>query len=176
MKRSCAYLNPARRARGFSLVVSLILLALVMVLGLGSMRSVALESRMSAASHDRNLGFQAAETALREAEQRAMSATPGNFPNTGCSGGYCATPAASAAARWSDESFAGWQAAAASVSSGTPTPSAIVENNGLGPKWDSCGQVGKTSVNCLTPRYRVTARSAADGRANVLIQSDVAAD
>lgn len=160
--------------RGFSLIVSLVLLALVMVLGLGSMRSVALESRMSAASHDRNLGFQGAETALREAEARAAAATAGSFPNTDCSNGYCAAPAASAAARWSNEAFSGWRDAAAPVSSGAPTPSAIVERNGEGENWAACGQEIPRQPNCRTPRYRVTGRSTADGRANVIVQSDVA--
>lgn len=162
------------RQRGFSLIVSLILLALVMMLGLGSMRSVALESRMSAASQDRNLGFQGAETALREAEERAAAATAGSFPNTACSNGYCAMPAASAAARWSDDSFTGWRNAAASVSAGTPTPAAIVERYGDGENWTACGQEIPRQPNCRTPRYRVTGRSADDGRANVIVQSDVA--
>ena len=169
-RRPCA----ARRSRGFSLIVSLILLALVMLLGLGSMRSVALESRMSAASHDRNLGFQGAETALREAEARAAAATAGNFPAVDCANGYCAAPAANAAARWSNDAFAGWLDATSAVSSGAPTPSAIVERNGEGENWPACGQEIPRLPNCRTPRYRVTGRSAADGRANVIVQSDVA--
>lgn len=170
----CRTPSAARRRRGFSLIVSLILLALVMVLGLAAMRSVALESRMSAASHDRNLGFQGAETALREAEERAAAATAANFPNADCVNGYCAAPAANAAARWSDDAFNGWLDATAPVSSGAPTPSAIVERNGEGENWTACSQEIPRQPNCRTPRYRVTSRSAADGRANVILQSDIA--
>ncbi len=172
MKR---FAPPTRRAaRGFALIVSLILLAVVMLLGLSGMRSVALESRMSAASHDRNLAFQGAETALRESEGLAVAATAGDFPNTGCSGGYCAEPDPADAARWSDDGFSGWQAATASVSDGTPTPEAIIERSGEGENWPACSQEIPRQPNCRTPRYRVTARSTDDGRAEVLLQSDVA--
>ncbi len=163
-----------RKARGFALIVSLILLALVMLLSLSGMRSVALESRMSAASHDRNLAFQGAETALREAEALAAAATPATFPSTGCSGGYCAEPAPADPARWADDSFNGWRAAAASVSDGTPTPEAIVERSGEGENWPACSQEIPRQPNCRTPRYRATSRSTDDGRAAVLLQSDIA--
>ena len=63
---------------------------------------------------------------------------------------------------------------AASVSAGTPTPSAIVERYGDGENWTACGQEIPRQPNCRTPRYRVTGRSADDGRANVIVQSDVA--
>ena len=84
------------RQRGFSLVVSLVLLVLVTVVALAGMRAVALESRMSASTYDRNLAFQAAETVLREAEARASAAVAANFPGAGCVAGYCAEPAAGA--------------------------------------------------------------------------------
>ncbi|MEO7241280.1 MAG: PilX N-terminal domain-containing pilus assembly protein, partial [Variovorax sp.] len=101
-------LHSSHRQRGVALVVSLILLALVSLAALGSMRSVALEARMSASSYDRNLGFQAAETGLREAEGLTVAATAASFPGSGCSAGYCAEPAPADAARWNDEAFVGW--------------------------------------------------------------------
>lgn len=71
-------------------------------------------------------------------------------------------------------SLTGWRNAAASVSAGTPTPTAIVERNGEGENWAACGQEIPRQPNCRTPRYRVTGRSTDDGRANVIVQSDVA--
>jgi type IV pilus assembly protein PilX len=163
-----------RRQHGFSLIVSLVLLVLVTLVALAGMRSVALESRMSASSYDRNLAFQGAETALREAETRAGAATAGNFPGAGCADGYCAEPAAADAARWANEAFAGWRDTGAAVSDKATTPVAIVERNGEGENWIACGQEIPRQPNCRTPRYRVTGRSVADGRASVILQSDVA--
>lgn len=164
----------AAPARGFSLIVSLILLVLVTLAALAGMRSVALESRMSAATYDRSLAFQGAETALREAEARAMAATAADFPANNCNNGYCAAPVPADPARWADDAFAGWRNTVNPVSALSTTPAAIVERNGEGENWLACSQEIPRQPNCRTPRYRVTGRSAADGRANVTLQSDVA--
>ncbi len=165
-----------RRSRGFSLIVSMILLVVVLMVALAGMRSVALESRMSATSYDRGLAFQGSETALREAEDRAVAATAADFPAAGCANGYCAEPAPAAQARWADAAFAGWRdvAASAPVSTNAETPAAIIEDHGEGDNWLACSQEIPRAPNCRTPRYRVTGRSAGDGRANVILQSDVA--
>lgn len=60
--------RPPRRQRGVALVVALVLLLIVTVLGLASMRSTALQERMSANMYDRSLAFQRSEAALRAAE------------------------------------------------------------------------------------------------------------
>ncbi|MBL8765489.1 MAG: hypothetical protein JNM07_14640, partial [Phycisphaerae bacterium] len=57
--------------RGISIMVSLVLLVVVTLIALGSMRGVVMQARMSGASHDRSLSFQAAEAALREAVARS---------------------------------------------------------------------------------------------------------
>jgi type IV pilus assembly protein PilX len=166
--------HPSRRqAHGFSLIVSLLLLVVVTLVALAGMRSVALESRMSAANYDRSLALQAAETALREAEARAVASTPGDF-TASCTNGFCAQPAPADAARWTNEAFAGWRDAAAEVSANAPTPGAIVEQNGNGENEAGCARLIPPLPNCLSPRFRVTSRSAAVGRASVILQSDVA--
>lgn len=164
----------ARRPRGFSLIASLILLVLVTLVALAGMRSVAMESRMNASSYDRNLALQAAETGLREAETRASTATAADIPGAGCVNGYCAEPAPADLARWADAAFSDWLDVAAAVSVNASTPAAIVESNGEGENWFACAQEVPRQPNCRTPRYRVTSRSVADGRANVILQSDVA--
>jgi type IV pilus assembly protein PilX len=161
-------------ARGFSLIVSLILLLLVTLVALASMRGVALQSRMSATTHDRNLAFQSAETALRDAEAQAAAITPANFPANGCVEGLCAQPAATATARWNDSAFAGWQDTGTAVSDNAVAPQAIVENMGTGANWLGCMQQIPREPNCVTPRYRVTARSQAADRAAVIVQTDQA--
>jgi len=54
--------------RGVSLAISLIFLVILTMLGLTALRVATMEERMSGNSRDRNLAFQAAEAALRDAE------------------------------------------------------------------------------------------------------------
>lgn len=62
---------PARIRRGQGgtvLVVSLIILLLMTLIGITAMNTTGLEEKMAGNSRDRNFAFQAAESALREAE------------------------------------------------------------------------------------------------------------
>jgi type IV pilus assembly protein PilX len=168
-------MNPqaSRRQHGFSLIVSLILLVLITLVALGSMRTVSMQTRMSATTHDRNLAFQAAETALREAEAAVIAAGTTAFPSSGCTGLFCATPDAAAVPRWSDAAFTNWTAATTAVSEHASTPEAYIEYIGRGPTSPGCASFKPTPVNCFAEHYRVTTRSAADDRANVMLQSEV---
>lgn len=62
------------RQSGASLIVVLILLMVMTLLGLAVLRTTLLEERMSANLYDRSLSFQAAETALRDAEAQIQQA------------------------------------------------------------------------------------------------------
>jgi len=161
--------------RGVSIMVSLVLLVVVTLIALGSMRGVVMQARMSGASHDRSLSFQAAEAALREAEGRAALATGANIPAANCADGYCATPALTDTPRWQDDAFASWRVSTASAPSDAPAPEAIVEDMGTAPNWMGCDSQIPPLPNCVTQRFRVTARSTADGRATVVLQSQFAA-
>ena len=66
--------SPRRRQRGVSLFVVLILLLVMTLLGLAILRTTLLDERMSANLYDRSLSFQAAETALRDAEAAIQQA------------------------------------------------------------------------------------------------------
>lgn len=167
----------AAAQRGVSMMVSLVLLVVVTLIALGSMRGVVMQARMSGASHDRSLTFQAAEAALREAEARAAAATAANIPAANCNDGFCATPAPNATARWQDGAFAGWRLAAASAPANAPAPEAIIEDMGMAPndRGGGCEKQIPRIPNCVTQRFRITSRSTADGRATVVIQSQFAA-
>ncbi len=164
-----------QRQRGVSMIVSLVLLVIVTLLALGSMRGVVLQSRMSGTTTDRSLAFEAAEAALRDAERRAALVSSASFPVSGCGAGYCATPAAGDTPRWLDDSFAGWTNSAVVAPSDAATPSVFVEDMGDAPNWAGCEYEIPRQPNCSTRRYRVSARSTADGRATVLVQSQFAA-
>jgi type IV pilus assembly protein PilX len=157
------------------MIVSLVLLVIVTLLALGSMRGVVMQTRMSGTTTDRSLAFEAAEAALRDAERRAALVNSGVFPVSGCSDGYCVTPAPADAPRWLDDSFTAWKVSAAAVPTEAATPSVITEDMGDAPNWAGCENEIPRQPNCSTRRYRVTARSTADGRATVLVQSQFAA-
>lgn len=58
----------ARRARGVALFISLVLLLVLTIVGVSSVQTTSLETRMARNEHDALLAFQAAESALRDAE------------------------------------------------------------------------------------------------------------
>ena len=57
-----------RHQKGSALLVSLIMLLLITLIAVGSMQGTILQDRMTGNMRDRDLAFQAAEAALREAE------------------------------------------------------------------------------------------------------------
>ncbi len=89
--RSGPRLAGARTQRGIALIVVLILLLVMTLLGLASLRGTLLEERMTGNLFDRSLAFQAAETALREGEARALGLATPPTGNT-CTDGLCGPP------------------------------------------------------------------------------------
>ena len=81
--------NPNRQ-KGAVLAVSLIILLIMTIIGLQGMSSTTLEERMSRNYRDSQLSFQAAETALRDAENLVQS-TAFNLANydASCTNGLC---------------------------------------------------------------------------------------
>lgn len=74
---------PARQ-RGAVLVVSLVILLIVTMIAVSSMRGTVLEEKMAGNTRDRNVAFQAAESAVREAEIFIESIVSlGNFTGNG---------------------------------------------------------------------------------------------
>jgi type IV pilus assembly protein PilX len=83
----------AAPARGFSLIVILLMLVALAMLSLGAMNSSILQERMVANARDRQVALQAAEAAIRDAEldiERNIDAATG-FAD-GCANGLCIPP------------------------------------------------------------------------------------
>lgn len=164
--------------RGAALVISLILLSIMTLLALALLRTTLLDERMSGGLYDRSLAFQAAEAALREAEALVAPGTA-VFPASGCNAGLCmpidraANP--TALDRWVDPAFAGWATAAALGDANSVQPQYIVEQMGPAPNWPGCDQEVPMHASCMTPRFRITARSAQAGRSSVILQSNFVA-
>lgn len=84
---------PANKERGAALVVSLILLAVITLLGVVSMQSSNAELKMTGTLRDRAVAFEAAEAALVMVE-KILAANPPLLQDlrTGCSGVTCFNP------------------------------------------------------------------------------------
>jgi type IV pilus assembly protein PilX len=100
--------------RGSVLIVSLIMLLLISLIGLGSMQGTTLQERMASNLQDRNLAFQASEQALRAGEV-FLDASLANTVTTSLNNRV----ALADAANWD-----GIDARAVTVATGDPTLSA----------------------------------------------------
>jgi type IV pilus assembly protein PilX len=87
--------SPSRQ-KGAALAVGLVFLIALALLGIGAMSINAMEERMAGNSRDINLAFQAAESALRDAELDVLkNITPASGFDSACTNGLCLPPAVS---------------------------------------------------------------------------------
>lgn len=181
MSRSIVFSRfTANRARqsGVALMVVLILLVLMTLLALVSLRGTLMQERMTSNQFDRSLAFQSAEAALREGESIAGD-KPVPSAGSGCKDGVCSTPIGTDTPRWLDE--ANWStisqpATDADLGDLAIASRYIVEYMGEfdSPTCTTSGDVSETSCSEKEKIYRVTARSHADGRADVTLQTNYA--
>lgn len=173
--------SPRPRQTGVALIVALIMVVIMSLLGLAGVRMIFQEEKMVAYTYDRNLTFQAAEAALRQAESSIDQVKPEPAVGEACSNftsgifvvRACPPPVPGAATpRWMDTEFNGW-ADAAAVGEGTLaiTPQYFVEYLGNG---FPCSLDPTEAPVCR--RYRITARAGGDGRAQAMVQSLYAAE
>jgi len=96
--------NSRHQQNGAVMVISLILLMVVTLIAVSSMRGTMLEEKMAGNTLDRNLAFQSAESAVREAEIAIEGvASLGNLDGTaGLFGLTDVEPEATYAATWTD--------------------------------------------------------------------------
>jgi type IV pilus assembly protein PilX len=144
----------SRRQRGAALIVALILLVVVSLLALSNLQTVALEEKMTGATYDRQLAFQAAEKMLKEKEGDVDTAT---FPVSGgcsnglckgecgvCNGSYCALTMTNAVPCYRDPSFTYWSSPTFDQEKGLCSRTLIEE-------------IDATVDGAPVTRYRVTA-------------------
>lgn len=165
----------ARGQRGVVLVVVLILLVVMAFVGVAMLRGTLVEEGMSGGMMDRSLSFQAAEAALREGE--ALAATkPAVTANT-CVEGVCGIRDPEATAVWDVAGH--WTVAPeTTVNLGGLTAKSrylveLIADNV--PRTGSCttGEDVSPEAGCsgTENRYRITARSEAQGRSEVMLQT-----
>ena len=170
------YFNRSSHEYGVALIVTLIVLVIVTLLALASLRGTLLQERMSANLYDRELAFQAAETALREAEN-AIQANAAAF-DCDCSDKACVIPPPP-----NEACSTNWHTATTNLGSlvDVAPPQYYIERMGEGPLWGAeaeciggadANQYGSRCWGYVAPLFfRITARSApVDGRAAVTLQ------
>ena len=172
--RTFVYTNQS----GAALAVVLVLLLVMTLLGTAVLRNTLLDERMSGNLYDRNLAFQAAESGLREAEQRiqdiqiATNDVAKQFPSTGCSEGLCARPTGLTTDRWIDPAFDGWRDATVVLQKMDASPEYFIESMGEAPAWPLCDREIPQHPQCMKQRFRITASNQSAGRARVMLQTN----
>ncbi|MEJ2788824.1 MULTISPECIES: PilX N-terminal domain-containing pilus assembly protein [unclassified Pseudoxanthomonas] len=160
------------REAGVSLVVVLILLVAMSILGLAVMRSSGMQERMSANMRDRSLAFQAAETALRVAQEDVLGNPAIEDLQYGrtltelgitCAGdGICdATAVPAPAAVW------------LTAPDGRSTYRIEYLGTGNGAKLPGVCQTTPATYECERPMFRITARGRSPGLSEVFLQANV---
>ena len=82
-------MNMPAKQHGVALFISLVLLLVLTIIGVSSVQTTSLEVRMTRNAHDSTLAFQAAESALRDAEaQLDLMVGTGAFTDAGNNGLY----------------------------------------------------------------------------------------
>ena len=168
-----------RTQRGVSLVIVLILLIVMSVLGVAVLRSSAMQERMSANLRDRNLAFQAAETALRVAQQDVLGnaaisdlqygktlaemRTAGK-PVTCATDGICdqtVVPAETPVAKTAPDGRSTYTIEYLGTGKGS-TLQGVCETT-----------AAISNYQCQRPMFRITARGRSAGLAEVVLQANV---
>lgn len=97
---------PMGKENGAVLITGLIVVAVVTIIVVSIMSGATLEERMASNSRNKQLGLQAAEAVLREAQTPSVFTAapfePFNLAgfDASCTNGYCAMPVAGSTPRW----------------------------------------------------------------------------
>jgi type IV pilus assembly protein PilX len=174
---SNAHFRHGVRETGAVLVVSLLFLLILTLIGLTGSQVTSLEERMSGNMRDRNLAFQAAESALRAGETFLTSPT---IPAFSCSNGLyryndvnCDGTFEDAyiwdSINWSSSGVAVSYSNASNLASTSSAPAYLIEQM---PAVPESGDSLETAVQRDSQYYRVTARgTGGTASAVVILQS-----
>jgi type IV pilus assembly protein PilX len=178
---------PAVHQRGAVLIVGMIMLLLLTLLGVAGMRDTLLQEKMTGNMRDREMAFQAAESALREAEGRIKGAN--KLTMTGNAGLYSraqlsdlyrtiSSAAVSEAKYWAAYDT-GWSGTASAAYSGTALPGVaaqpryVIEQLPGALSAVTGSQNAGTTTGVTVTDYRITARGVGLTTAAVVILQSV---
>lgn len=178
------------RSQGFALIIALVLLVAISLIGVTTIRTALIEQKLATASLDRNIALQAAETALRLGEARALNhakqaplerALRGDgvcdvsTRSSSCNDGICILHDPDCPPRGQDPSFTAW-AIANDAALGTlagAKPTYVIEYLGADFECHTPDPTRPSDPNNKCKRYRITARSSPAGndRATVILET-----
>ena len=157
--------------QGMALLITLVALLIITVLAVAATRTTSLQERMVANNYDQTLAFQAAESALQEAENYLDPDTTATLPSFSNADGLYTEADADGTPRWEDSDTV-WLDASSDLGELVPTtPQYIIEYMGTWPDPPGCDQTTDVPADCLRDVYRITARSNAADRAQVMLQA-----
>ncbi len=153
-------LNQMKPQRGIALVVTLLLLIAITVLTLSSMQRSTLQERMTANLYEHQLFVQQTESALRAAEDVLVSLLPNPAAVAGTQPGFYSLPIAGQPDRWEDPATV-WQAPPAVNQMLDLQAEYIIEYVGEWPTpaAPDCDSATTIESDCLSPTFRITART-----------------
>jgi type IV pilus assembly protein PilX len=140
-----------RSQRGVTLIVALVFLAILALLGVTVAKTTSLEERMSSNTRDRDLAFQAAEAALRQAQNNLATLAAG-APSLD-------TTAANDAAYWNAYDWSTATSVATSLNGLAAQPQYLVQRRGTSDNYRVTSRgVGANSVTVviLQAEYDIT--------------------
>ena len=168
------------RQSGVALITGLIFMVVMTIIVIAALRSATLEERMAANARNRQVGLQAAEAVLRDAETLfaagAVAApfspfTPASF-TVGCTNGLCNRPASGTTPRWQTVD---WSSAAATRTFAI----AASELDGVASQPRYIVEIVNVPINvggggiCDKVLYRITARGVGMDNSTVFVQTMV---
>lgn len=158
------------RQRGAALIISLLLLVAITLLAVSSMKRTTQQERMTANLFDKQLSQQQVEAALLEGEL-LLQAQPNPVVLINNAGIYD-VPNPALPDRWTQDPI--WIAAAGMNNGMASQGQYIIEYMGdwAAPWNPDCVLATTLTPDCLSPTFRITARTASpDGRAAIVLQS-----
>ena len=172
----------AHRQAGVSLVMVLILLVVMSLLGLAVLRSSGMQERMSANMYDRNLAQQAAEMALVAGRTWLDTGSGTNWEIEEPDPADCTTLSICSWDQRMTNATVTWQPGPTLGGPATDPGNLIpdttsrfwIEYLGMNQAHvEAGGVIPASGTTAMGPLYRITAQSQGNGRANVILQSDV---
>jgi type IV pilus assembly protein PilX len=182
---------PQRRQKGAILIIALLFLVLLTIIGVSSISGVTLEEKMAGNLREQNVAFQAAESALRDAEidlEGGIGGTGNRDPmtiaahfasdcTTAFTNGVCRQPAAPPGG-WQTEIVTvttwDWTSATKTVAYGTYTGATALGGVFRQPRYviEYLAEKDDTSTAPTTRYFRISARGwGADQNSTVTLQT-----
>ena len=154
---------------GDVLIISLIILLLLTLIGITGMQSTSLEEKMAGNKRDKNLAFQAAESALKAAE--ASLNPPPAFTDAGTGGFYSETSTIPTASAILTDSF--WTTNPVATSTVTGLGNGIAAPVYIIQKLPAACFAAACPPDALSAAYRITVRATGGSTNTVVILQSI---